>query len=149
SEFDLADASEKQRMQETLDKFIQARLLMTDQRADTTTIEVSHEAVIREWPRLTEWLHETREDIHFQQSLSKDVEEWGERKRPRDRLYRGVQLREAQAWAKRNRPSEREAAFLRACTARRTRSLLRLIVIVCLLVSSTAFAGWFWFFQGA
>jgi hypothetical protein len=143
SEFDLAEASEKQQMQETLDAFIKARLLTTSQNRGTITVEVSHEAVIREWKRLAEWLREAREDIHFQQSLSEDVAEWEQRKQPKDRLYRGAQLKEAQAWAKHNRPSQHEGAFLRACAAQRTLSLVRLSVIVLLLVSSMGIAGWY------
>ncbi|HEY6408126.1 MAG TPA: right-handed parallel beta-helix repeat-containing protein, partial [Ktedonobacteraceae bacterium] len=134
-------------MQETLEAFIRARLLTTNQISGKTTIEVSHEALIREWKRLAEWLREARDDILFQQSLSEDSAEWEQRKRPRDRLYRGVQLKEAQAWARRNRPSEQEVAFLRASTARRILSLVSIIVVVLLLVSSMGIAGWYVFLQ--
>ena len=147
SEFNLAEASEKQQMQETLEAFITARLLTTNQSGETTTIEVSHEAVIREWKRLTEWLHEEEEDIRLQQSLSGDVAEWNQRKRPNARLYRGVQLKEAQAWATRNRPNEHEAAFLRASATRRIQLFVSLIVIIFLLVSLTGVAGWYIFLQ--
>jgi energy-coupling factor transporter ATP-binding protein EcfA2 len=149
SEFDLVEATEKQQMQETLEAFIRARLLTTSQSHDRTTVEVSHEAVIREWKRLAEWLSEAREDIHFQQSLSEDVTEWNQRKQPRDRLYRGVQLKEARDWARRNKPSEQEAAFLRASTTRRIQSLVSLIIVVLFLLSSTGVAGWFFFTRPA
>ncbi len=89
SEFEQADSKQTQQMQETLEAFIRARLLTTNQISGKTTIEVSHEALIREWKRLAEWLREARDDILFQQSLSEDSAEWEQRKRPRDRLYRG------------------------------------------------------------
>ncbi len=41
--------------------------------AGTAVLEVSHEALIREWPRLASWLHEAREDILLQQTISEDV----------------------------------------------------------------------------
>ena len=65
-------------------------------------LEVSHEALIREWPRLADWLHEAREDILLQQTISEDATSWQERGKSKDRLYRGSQLVEAQAWARRN-----------------------------------------------
>ena len=115
-------------MQETLDAFVKARLLTTSQNRGTTsqsrsaiTVEVSHEAVIREWKRLAEWLHEARDDILFQQDLSKDAVRVGTAQASQEIGSIMVsQLKEAQTWAKRNRPSEREQKFLRASTAQRT-----------------------------
>ncbi len=147
SEFDLVDAIEKQYMREVIEIFIKARLLTTNQNSRATTIEVSHEAVLREWKCLVEWLSEAREDIHFQHSLSEDAMEWEQRQRPKDRLYRGVQLQEAQAWMTRNRPSEREVAFLRASAIQRTRSFINIIVVAILLISSMGTVGWYTFFQ--
>ena len=147
SEFERAGPMQTQQMQETLEAFIRARLLTTNQTSGKTTIEVSHEALIREWKRLAEWLRGARDDILFQQSLSEDVMEWEQRKRPRGWLYRGVQLKEALTWARRNRPSEQEAAFLRASAAQRIQSLVSLIIVVLLLLSSLGIAGWYVFFQ--
>ncbi len=112
AEFEPADPMQAQQMRETLEAFIRARLLTTNQVAGKTTVEVSHEALIREWIRLAEWLREARGDILFQRSLSEAVAEWEQGKRPRERLYRGARLKEAQGWARRNRPSEQEEAFL-------------------------------------
>ena len=130
-------------MHETLERFIRARLLTTNRIAGKTTVEVSHEALIREWRRLAEWLREAPGDILFQRSLSDDVIEWEQRTRPRDRLYRGVQLKEAQAWARRNRPSELEMAFLHASATQRILWLVGVIAVVLLLVPSITFVGWY------
>src|SRR5260370_1451068 len=92
-------------------------------------------------------MHEDSDDIRFQRSLSENVVEWEKRKHPRDRLYRGAQLKEAQKWARRNRPNEQEAAFLRASATQRALSLVGIIVVVLLLASSLGVAGWFVFFQ--
>ncbi len=40
------------------------------------TVEVAHEALIREWERLQEWLNENREDILLQRRLSSAADEW-------------------------------------------------------------------------
>ena len=127
--------------------FIAARLLITSETAGIATIEVSHEALIREWPRLAGWLHEAREDVYLQQTISKDVAEWEQRNRPGDRLYRGSQLKEAQAWAKRNPPSKQEAAFLRSSTARRIRALASAVALVLLVLSTTGVASWLFLHQ--
>jgi WD40 repeat protein len=119
SEFTLVDASQTRLMRETIDSFIAARLLTTNEVAETTTIEVSHEAVIREWKRLSDWMREAREDISLQQAISEDAMEWMRRGKPIDRLYRGTQLAESQEWARRNVPSRDEADFLQASVMER------------------------------
>jgi hypothetical protein len=133
------DTTQNRLMHETIDAFIAARLLTANEIAGTTTLEVSHEAVLREWKRLGDWLQEAHDDIRFQQALRRDVTEWGRRKQwgkkkeARDRLYRGAQLKEAQAWAKRNKPSEQEITFLQDSAVRRSRHLAFLISVVLLL----------------
>src|SRR5262249_34962489 len=98
-------------------RFIARRLLSAGRSAGIQTIEVSHEALIREWPRLATWLREAREDIHLQQSISADAAAWDTRGRPLDSLYRGTVLMEAQEWAQRNTASALETAFLDAAVA--------------------------------
>jgi hypothetical protein len=143
AEFEQTDSTQTQRMQEILERFIRARLLTSNQVNGIRTIEVSHEALILEWKRLDAWLREARADILFQQSLSEDVTEWEQRERPRDRLYRGVQFKEARGWASRNRPSKQEAAFLQASAAQQTLQFTSIVVVALLLISSIVTAGWF------
>lgn len=126
-------------VRETIDAFIAARLLTTNEIAGTTTIEVSHEAVIREWVRLSTWLREAREDIPLQQTISEDVAAWERHGKRRDRLYRGSQLKEARAWATRNTPSSNEAAFLRTSTTYQVGYRVSVTAIFLLLVS---IIGW-------
>ena len=144
SELSLPDAQQTLNLRAVADAFVTAHLLTTNEIAGTTTIEVSHEALIREWPRLIGWLREGREDIHLQQALSHDVAEWEQRSKPKDRLYRGSQLKEASRWAQRNVPSDKEVAFLQASAASRVRSIVSVIAVLFLLVSSVGVAGWFY-----
>jgi WD40 repeat protein/transcriptional regulator with XRE-family HTH domain len=121
-ELRLPDAEQTARMRQTADAFIAARLLVTSSAAPgrtasgegSGTIEVSHEALIREWARLGEWLREAREDVHVQHRLSEDATEWLRRERPVDNLYRGLVLDTALASADRNTPSAVEREFLTA-----------------------------------
>ena len=109
SEFSLPDATQTRLLQEVADAFIAARLLTTNEIAGTTTIEVSHEALIREWPRLAGWLREAREDIRLQQTISKDAAEWEQRNKPR---------RSSLSWL----PTQRSASMGKAQHPERTRS---------------------------
>jgi serine/threonine protein kinase/WD40 repeat protein len=116
SELVLPDPAQNRMMDEVINAFVNARLLLMDQQQGITTVEVSHEALIREWPRLAEWLDEARSDIAIQRAVSSDCEDWQARgSRPEDDgLYRGTLLEEAQKWAERNLPSQDEAAFIKA-----------------------------------
>lgn len=121
SELSLPDQQQTTLLREVADAFVAARLLTTNENAGITTIEVSHEALIREWACLAEWLREAREDIVVQQTISADAMEWARRGSPEDRLYRGTQLVEAQAWAARNVANTDEMAFLETSVARHKR----------------------------
>src|SRR5205823_10043884 len=119
SELLLADPKETALLEQVSEAFIGARLLTSTTVAGTAVLEVSHEALIREWPRLANWLQDTREDIRLQQTISEDATNWQARGKSRDRLYRGHQLVEAQAWARRSSPSRNELTFLQASQRRR------------------------------
>ena len=142
AEISLPDAKQTTIIREVADAFVAARLLTTNKFAGITTVEVSHEALIREWPRLADWLREGRQDIRLQQAVGEDAAEWEQHDQPRDRLYRGSQLKEARNWARRNIPSTREVAFLSACTAQRMRYLVSVIALALLLISTVGITGW-------
>ena len=143
SELSLVDPTQTRLLQETAEAFIAARLLTTGQVAGKPIIEVSHEALIREWTRMADWLSAAREDLPFQQTMSQDAAEWERRGKPAARLYRGSQLAEARECAKRNMPSRNEATFLRASLVRRRRYQASVITILLLLLSATGLASWF------
>ncbi len=143
SELSLSTPEETELLHQVTAYFLAARLLTTNEIAGTPTIEVSHEALIREWSRLSDWLWEARDDVRLQQSLSEDAVGWEQRGKSRDRLYRGSQLKEARAWARRNSPSTSEVAFLRASATHRVLSAVSVLAVLLVVVSSIATAGWF------
>jgi WD40 repeat protein/serine/threonine protein kinase len=114
NELSLPDVQQTELLRTVAEAFIAARLLTTSEGVDSIAIEVSHEALFREWKRLSGWLAEARQDIILQQTISADTVDWIKRGRPVDRLYRGSRLSEAQQWAERNLPSAEEAQFLKA-----------------------------------
>jgi len=75
--------------------------LLTDRRlltVDDGTVEVAHEALLRQWPRLREWIEEDREGLRIQRGLSAAMEEWERLDRDPGALLRGARLSEALEW---------------------------------------------------
>ncbi len=146
SEFEFSDVTKTQVMEKTINTFVSARLLMTNEIDDVKTIEVSHEAVIREWPDLVSWLSVARKDILYQQTVSKDVEEWESRDKPKDRLYRGTELKEAKGWATRYMEShyivsDKEMDFLKESERQQQRSSWLKITVSSLILILVILAG--------
>jgi WD40 repeat protein/class 3 adenylate cyclase len=85
-----------------------ARLITTGE----DTVEVAHEALIREWPLLRGWLEEDREGLRVHRHLTEAAQEWERLSREPGELYRGARLAAAGEWAEANRealnPLERE-----------------------------------------
>jgi WD40 repeat protein/class 3 adenylate cyclase/energy-coupling factor transporter ATP-binding protein EcfA2 len=71
-----------------------ARLLTTTE----TTVEVAHEALLREWPRLRDWLEENAEGRRLHLHLAQTVGEWQEGGRDPADLFRGARLASALDW---------------------------------------------------
>ncbi len=63
------------------------------------TAEVAHEALIREWPALRQWLSEDREGLRLHRHLTDSAGAWLELERDAGELYRGVRLAQALEWA--------------------------------------------------
>ena len=85
---------------------------------------------------------EVREDMRLQQAISQDAERWQQRGKPKDRLYRGSQLLEAQAWARRNSLSSNEMAFLHTSTVARIWHGISVLALVLLLIAMAGLAIW-------
>jgi WD40 repeat protein/DNA-binding SARP family transcriptional activator len=113
----------------------ESRLLTVDE----GTVEVAHEALLSEWPRLRAWLEEDAEGRRLHQHLIHAAAEWQASGRDPAELYRGARLASALDWASTHdqQLNELERAFLeesrsaseregerRRRTNRRLRSLL-------------------------
>lgn len=89
----------------------------------SSDVEVTHEALIRYWPRLRQWLSRWRADLLLRQALARDAQDWKENKEDTSLLYRGVRLLTAEAWRDRRSIAMNavEAAFLAASEQDRKR----------------------------
>ena len=63
------------------------------------TVEVAHEALLREWPRLRGWLEEDAQGRRTHQQLAAAAREWDAGGRDPGELYRGARLAGALEWA--------------------------------------------------
>jgi len=77
-----------------------ARLVVSgrDTITDIETVEVVHEALIREWKRLAGWMEDNREFRLWQERLRSSVHQWEASGHSGDALLRGVLLDEAKEW---------------------------------------------------
>ncbi|MGX9890511.1 nSTAND1 domain-containing NTPase [Streptomyces sp. NPDC002276] len=71
-----------------VEMFTSARLLT----ADTEHVEISHEALLRAWPRLREWIDKDRVVLCTRQQLTDAAERWADSGREPGLLYRGTAL---------------------------------------------------------
>jgi len=84
---------------EVVKKLADERLLVTNRAvAGEETVEVSHEALIRQWHRLQGWLNENREFLLWRERLRGRVNEWQHNTQDEGTLLRGALLVEAQRW---------------------------------------------------
>jgi WD40 repeat protein/DNA-binding SARP family transcriptional activator len=75
---------------------------LTDARLLTTadaTVEVAHEALLRQWPRLRGWLEEDAQGRLLHRHLTRAAQEWQAGGRDPGELYRGARLTAALDWA--------------------------------------------------
>lgn len=85
------------RIDEVLDKLVQARLvrLTEAETPEDAQVEVAHEALVRNWPTLVDWLEEEREAMRERQRLVLAAENWKARGEDPGALLRGSTLSDA------------------------------------------------------
>jgi WD40 repeat protein/energy-coupling factor transporter ATP-binding protein EcfA2 len=115
-------AGESDEMEGVARALADSRLLTTgdDEEPGKQTIEVSHEALIRGWPRLRRWIEEDRAGLRILRRLTEAAREWQPTKDD-SLLYRGVRLAQAVEWRERNADAlnDIEREFLDASLAAR------------------------------
>ena len=130
------DADRRPEVTEVVDRLADRRLLTVSDGA----VEVAHEALLREWPRLRGWLDEDVQGRRLHRRLGAAARAWDGDARAPDGLYRGASLAAALDWAAGHDPELNaiERAFLedsRRASGRAQRRLrLVLAGVGCLLV---------------
>ncbi|MFI5043811.1 MAG: WD40 repeat domain-containing protein, partial [Acidimicrobiales bacterium] len=77
-----------------IEEYRSNRLIVTDHHPVTRepTVEVAHEALLREWPRLAGWIDGDRDTIRVRRSLTVAAHDWQSDPADESTLYRGTRL---------------------------------------------------------
>ena len=144
-----------------IDAFGRHRLLSFDRDpiTRTPTVEIAHEALLREWPRLRAWIDDDRDGLRVLRHLGESATAWDRLDRDAGELYRGVRLDHALAWADdhgddltaleasflatsaEQRDADRQAERERAAQRVRQNRRLRIALAVVALALAGAIAG--------
>ena len=115
-------------------------------------VEVAHEALLREWPRLREWIEEDTEGRRLRRHITQAAREWDVAGRDQGELYRGARLAAALDWTADHAldvnelerafvTESREASEKETKRVRRTNRRLRGLLVGVAVLLAAAVAG--------
>ncbi len=90
-----------EQLEAVMNTFSRYRLLTFDNDPETRepTVEVAHEALIREWRQFQIWLDTSRDDLRLQRLIASEVADWKENQQDSSYLLRGNRLAQVEHWA--------------------------------------------------
>jgi WD40 repeat protein/energy-coupling factor transporter ATP-binding protein EcfA2 len=106
------------------------RLVVTSRNETTGNeeVEVAHEALIRYWPTLQEWLNQNCTDLQLRETICQAAEDWHQHKEQPDQnsylIHQGGRLEDAQVLLKQPKfvhLNQQEAEYVSACLELRDR----------------------------
>jgi WD40 repeat protein len=118
-----------------------ALTILSDARLVTATgasVEITHDALLREWQQLRDAIDSERADLSLRQDIERRARQWDDAHRPPDRLYRGTELLAARRVASKHRVEDKAQEFLAAAGHQERRQVLRRRL---LMVASATTAG--------
>lgn len=88
-------------LHDVIERYAGHRLITLDRDPVTgsPTVEVAHEALLREWGRLRRWIDDARQDVRLHTALSSAAKEWRAAGRSPDYLLVGSRLERYEGWA--------------------------------------------------
>lgn len=98
-----------------VEQLVNARLVSID----GDSVQIAHEALVRVWPRLRDWLDDDVAGQRLFRHVAGAADAWDVMGRPESELYRGARLARTAEWRDRADPdlNETETAFLDASVA--------------------------------
>lgn len=125
----------------TLQAYQESRLLTfgSDSKKHTPTVEVAHEALIRKWRRLGNWLDQNRDALRTQELLASEAAQWTTANKSTDFLARGARLEQFSELRESGKVAlaSEETEYLNASIAYETRRRqIRQLVAVSLVAIS-------------
>jgi len=138
------DADDDQRVARVLAALVERRLLV----ADAGTVELVHEALLEQWPRLGDWLEEDAQGRRLHRHLTQATSSWDAAGRDPSELYRGARLAATLEWVDAagdevglNRLERKFLEESRTAFARANRRLRALLAVAVLLLVAALAAG--------
>jgi serine/threonine protein kinase len=120
---ELLTLADTRAMDGVIETYGRHRLLSFDRAPDTRepTVEIAHEALLREWRRLRDWIEASREDLRLHAKISTSTNEWIQADQAHDFLLSGARLAQAEEATARDsvRLTDTEREYLDASVARR------------------------------
>jgi DNA-binding winged helix-turn-helix (wHTH) protein/Tol biopolymer transport system component len=154
---DLYSLCTAEELEPVLSRMISSRLVSSGMDGEETFIEVSHEALIREWPALREWLAQNRDQLLLERRLDQAAEEWEQLGRDRGALLQGARLIRAQEWLAKQKEArsslrafvqasveaqaESEARVLNQQKELRNRSLTLILVVAATIIAAAGYGS--------
>lgn len=104
-----------ERSYKILEELVKARLMIKTNEDGKESIEVAHEALLREWPLLAGWLEEEQEFLIGKSQLDIDLKEWNNSVSKEKAYSSGIRLKKAASWLidYPNRLTEKEQDYIR------------------------------------
>lgn len=136
------EAEELKPVHETLQKFIDRRLLFTLEHEGELMVEVAHESLFHVWAPLRGWLENDRAELLLKQEIQREAKSWLDNKKRGDHLWRGGRLHQARTLWKQGGLDEVEAKFIRSGVRRqRWRRVFAIGFVVLLILTLAVFLG--------
>ncbi|MFE6926328.1 caspase family protein, partial [Nocardia sp. NPDC057663] len=129
------------------DALVRLRLITVDEEG---TAQLAHEALLRAWDKLQNWINRDRQGLLGRQQLTVDAEHWDRTGRDESLLYRGARLASIETHTTITETTQPATDFLaESFTARQkaqrrtnlTRIAFALLLVVSVAVSITAIVG--------
>jgi WD40 repeat protein len=140
---------------EVLNALIDARLITSyevreEERDPTRRVEIIHESLLANWPRLVRWQTQDADAIQVREQLRQAAKTWDEHDRTDDMLWAGSAYRQYSVWRE-SYPgglTDVEEAFGAAMTAlagrRRRRRRAIVTAVITVLLAGLVVVGSFW-----
>lgn len=154
-----AEVDESEPVRHVVGELANARLLTVGASEDggEPFVEIAHEALIRAWPRVREWIEQDRAALVLHRRIADATVEWQRLDGSEEVLLRGVRLAEATEWRARHADllNDAERHFLEAsiddaqadarARERRRRRIYALatgLIVFFVVLSGTALLAW-------
>lgn len=149
----ITGSDDAEKVRDVVRALADARLLTTNSEGTTEIVDVSHEALIRSWPALRQWIEKDRQGLRTHRRLTAAAEEWQRSNRDEGLLFRGARLAQTTEWSAENKSAlnDLELSFLaasteladreRTATQRRTRRVVIGLIIALAAITSASIYG--------